>query len=623
VNRIVVRVDGAGPSTLATNDKAIDLWTRGDKRNVLVEPDEVVRTFLAEVSPRCRDLLRIAGAIYAADARVTRGRITDAFNDAWRRSFVFHIGVNDGAFWESQKTLNALRSALEFLSGDSIEFSFSKASAAAATARQSLLPTDLGMSSFREANVVILLSGGLDSLAATLQARGAGLRPLLVSHRSAPQIQARQENVVNLLRARDPTWSYPHVSVLLHNVGMRPPEFSQRTRSFLYGSLAGIAAQHLKIHDVRICDNGVVTLNLPPSGQSVGTTLSRSTHPGYIRRLEPLLRLLTEDAELTVKNTLFDLTKREVVELIAQRGCPELIQETVSCAHTERRTKGQPHCGLCTQCIDRRFATIAADLERHDLAERYEHDIFTSALKEGRDRAHAENYVRFAHELLRYSDSASTFFVERGGDLADALPEDHMEDFVRKVHDLFQRHQCDVHAVLTAQIARHAEALAKGDLPEHCLLRMTGASDVKTSPREQYVAKLAGLLSQALSISFQTNPPENERAMQDAGEAALKTADERFHREGPQMPFGSVSVRPDFSKWLDSSDALYIEFKLIKDKKDRNRVHGEIASDLSQYPSNCHLLFVVFDPKRSLADPSKLKDEVESRRANAVLVVVR
>jgi hypothetical protein len=233
------------------------------------------------------------------------------------------------------------------------------------------------------------------------------------------------------------------------------------------------------------------------------------------------------------------------------------------------------------------------------------------------------NYVGFAHELRRYANNPTTFFVERTGDLTEALPENDVDSFVANVHDLFQRHQRDVHAVLTKKIEENAGALAAGELPAHCLLRMTGAADEKSSPRMLYVAKAAQILSQTLLIAFQSKPPDNERAMQDAGEAALKAAEERFEREAPQVPFGCVAVRPDFSKRLDSTDALYIEFKLVKNKKDRGRVHAEIAADLTQYPASCFLLFIVFDPTRALADPSKLVNEIESRRDNARVVVVR
>lgn len=622
MTRLVVRVDGAGPRALGSDETPIDVWTAGGKRNVLIDPDQVVQRFLAEVPARCRDAFTVAGAVYAADGRVKRGRVSDPFDDTWTRDFVFHVAVHDLAFWSDPETTKRLIDAVSFLGGDSVEFSFSAAPGRSG-ARQPPLPTDLGDPKLREADTIVLLSGGLDSLAATLQARDEGRKPLLVSHRPAPQIQSRQENVVRLLRARDPDWTYPHVSVLLHNVERRPVEFTQRTRSFLYASLASITAQHLGIADLRICDNGVVSLNLPPSGQAVGTMLSRSTHPGFLHRMEGLARLITDNSQLTMSNALLAFTKREVVELIAKLGTPQLIQETVSCAHTERRPRGQPHCGVCTQCIDRRFATVAAGFEEHDLPERYEHDVFIDDLPEGTARTHAENYLRFAHELRRYHDSPAQFFCDRGADLVQALPELNVDAFVAQAHDLFQRHQRNVHAVLATKTKQHAEALAAGDLPEHCLLRMTGAPGLKEPPRERYMARLARILSDSLPMAFQDSPPADERAMQSAGEALLHAASETLEREAPQVPFGCVSVRPDFSKVLNSADALYVEFKLIRKRNERGRIHREIAADVTQYPESCHVLFIIFDSARALADPSKLKRAIEDKRANAMLFVVR
>jgi hypothetical protein len=622
MTRIVVRVDGAGPSKVAVSDRALDLRTQGDGRNVLIDPDQIARTFLAEVPPRARDLLYIAGAIYAADARSDRGKLTDAFNDAWTRDFVFHVGVHDLPFWSRPDVQKALCEAVAFVSGDRVEFTFS-ASTLPLAMKQPALDIDLSAAGYRSADTIILLSGGLDSLAATLQARRDGRKPLLVSHRPASQLQARQENVLKLLRSKDPEWPYPHLSVQLHNVGERPIEFSQRSRSFLYAALAALAAKHVGVHDLRLCDNGVVTLNLPPSGQCVGTTLSRSTHPGYLRRLEPLLRMIDEDDGLTVSNTLLFHTKREVVELVATMGAPEWVQETVSCAHTERRSKLQPHCGKCTQCIDRRFATVAAGLEEHDLPERYEHEIFTHSLDVGRDRTHAENYLRFAHELASYADKPAAFWIERSGDLTDALPEDGIDAYVEKVHELFQRHQRDVYSVLKQKVKQYADELAHGALPDHCAVRMTAASDVRTPPRDRYMQHLGNLFARAIPIAFQSEPPKNEHEMQNVGEAVLKSADEKFEREAPQVPFGSVGVRPDFSQRTNSDDALYIEFKLVKKKTERNRISGEIAADVTQYPPKCSLLFVVFDPGRAFADPSKLKTAVEGRRDNARVVIFR
>ena len=117
-------------------------------------------------------------------------------------------------------------------------------------------------------------------------------------------------------------------------------------------------------------------------------------------------------------------TKAEALEILSDGGCQELLQDAVSCVHVEGKSKLQRHCAVCPQCIDRRFASIAAGLEEYDLASRYEKDIFTDPLIEGEERTHAENYLRFAGELEEI-DSPDRFF-EKFPELIDCLPVSYM-----------------------------------------------------------------------------------------------------------------------------------------------------------------------------------------------------
>ena len=59
----IVRVDGAGPGKVAAGDEAVDLVTRGRKKNVIIQPDAYVRATLNELPARLRDLYLIAGAL--------------------------------------------------------------------------------------------------------------------------------------------------------------------------------------------------------------------------------------------------------------------------------------------------------------------------------------------------------------------------------------------------------------------------------------------------------------------------------------------------------------------------------------------------------------------------------
>ena len=76
----------------------------------------------------------------------------------------------------------------------------------------------------------------------------------------------------------------------------------------------------LDIDNVWLSDNGVVTINLPQSGQNWGTRLSRSTHPRFIELAQNFMRMVTERNELKITNKLLFHTKKEVLEVIASTG---------------------------------------------------------------------------------------------------------------------------------------------------------------------------------------------------------------------------------------------------------------------------------------------------------------
>ena len=311
---------------------------------------------------------------------------------------------------------------------------------------------------------VILFSGGIDSLAAVLEAYAAGHHPILVSHRSAPVIDNRQKNLADLVRKECRNWVFPHISMWVHRQGIPRAEFSQRSRSFLYTSLGIVTAALLDVDDVKICDNGVVSINLPQSGQNLGTLLSPSTHPRFLNLLQELMRVTTARADLSIRNTLLFKTKKETLDIIVASGHPELLQETVSCAHTERMTKFQPHCGVCSQCIDRRFASEAAALNTYDLVVRYKKDIFRDPLGEGTERTHAENYVRFALQLekLQNPDAFFATFPE----LFDGLPATgDVETHAQALWELFQRHQQTVNGVIETCIQKYASEIRQAALP--------------------------------------------------------------------------------------------------------------------------------------------------------------
>ncbi len=241
-------------------------------------------------------------------------------------------------------------------------------------------------------------------------------------------------------------------------------------------------------------------------------------------------------------------------------------------------------------------------MEDHDLASRYETDIFVQPLKDGPERTRVENYTRFARRLeaLETPDSMFVEFPE----LVDALPSTgDIDEFGGQLADVFQRHQKVVNRVLEQQLRAHAHDLRRGSLPPTCLLRIVASGEHLADSRVACVERLRSLLCKSLPTTFQTHPARDERQVQDAGEAAFQAAQERLAREAPHLPFGIVSTKPDFSTVPAGVAPLFIEFKYLKNRARLNKVVTEMTSRVTVYrQQSAWVLFIVYDPNRAIRD---------------------
>jgi hypothetical protein len=170
-------------------------------------------------------------------------------------------------------------------------------------------------------------------------------------------------------------------------------------------------------------------------------------------------------------------TKTEAVKVIRDHGCSYLIAATTSCSHVYEMRSKKPHCGQCSQCIERRFATLSEDLRAHDPQESYRHDLLLDEWKENEPRALAENYVRFVVDLKNASHEA--LYARFAGELSRAiqwLPGERDAN-ARALIDIHKRHATEVFSVLEREVIRHARGLLDGSLPPFCLLRMAVSRD--------------------------------------------------------------------------------------------------------------------------------------------------
>jgi hypothetical protein len=145
-------------------------------------------------------------------------------------------------------------------------------------------------------------------------------------------------------------------------------------------------------------ENGVVSINPPLAGDVVGGRASRTTHPKALRGLEALFSTLL-DRSIQIRNPLQWLTKKEVTLKVRDAGMGDLLSMTNSCTRPRIWTEQQKHCGLYSQCIDRRFAVLAAGMDEHDPAENYMRDLLLADRSADGEMRMALIYVSFFQKV--------------------------------------------------------------------------------------------------------------------------------------------------------------------------------------------------------------------------------
>jgi 7-cyano-7-deazaguanine synthase in queuosine biosynthesis len=386
------------------------------------------------------------------------------------------INVDNPDLWRSSAVLSALVKVLSFVTEDKWDFSFSSRKLDE-TSQLQMFESDGQLAG--NPGCVSLFSSGADSLCAAVEAHGSGLNPLLVSHRPSPSVGRHQDDLIEMLRTRSSDrYGFRQVAGMIHRRGKDPIETSQRTRSFLFGSLALAAASSLKVWDVRMSDNGVVSVNLPLTAGVVGAQASRSTHPLFLRLFEQLARTVF-GSPFEVSNPFWNKTRAETLEVLKAAGWGDLISATYSCAHPRGRTRQAPHCGACSQCVDRRFGMLAAGLAEYDLAERYELDIFRDPLAEGEARTIATSYVRLALRLEKLDEDGILTEFQELQDCIDWESAAAMNQAF-ELSQMLRRHARSALDVLRDQVVAAADRLVRGELPSTCLVRLSPLEDLPT-----------------------------------------------------------------------------------------------------------------------------------------------
>lgn len=421
------------------------------------------------------DLLEIATYVYCADQIVTRGGAgVDNLGANWRRIFYFRIPVRELDLWRSDEVREFLRETLGFLTDDHYEFDFRGITRAPQIQEYFSIPCEDDTDRIDE---VSLFSCGLDSLSGAVErAVVRKKRVALVTHQSTTKLGQRYDTIKEGLI--DKSRHSPLFVPVKVNKNPRSYEFSQRSRTFLFAALAAAVAHVLELDRICFFENGVTSCNFPLSEQVVGTKATRSTHPKVLEGFGKLFSKVT-GRPFEVENPFFWDTKTDVVKRIVDGGCAELITPSVSCAHVHEMTREHPHCGSCTQCIDRRFGVLGSKAEEFDLAESYKVDLLVGPREDAQKRTILATWVEAARGL---KDLSATEFLSRYGEATRVLPylKEPLDAAALRLHDLHQRHGRTVWSVLADGVAEYAQQLVGRTLPKTCLLRLVPSGDGDT-----------------------------------------------------------------------------------------------------------------------------------------------
>lgn len=531
----------AANDPIAAGRTPVHLDAVGRKSNVNIRFENVANIFRQNLSPRLIDFLEIASYVYSADCATSRGKkwADDDSTEPWSRDFSFVIPVREPEFWARAEIQCLIVDILEFLSSDKYSFNF-VALKSDRSQQHYFEFGDLKDWPFYAPSRVIMFSGGLDSLAGAVETAAAGEKLVLVSHRPVSTIETRQNILFKELQKLSPG-KLIRVPVWVNKAEALGREPTQRTRSFLFAALGTLVAQSVQANGVRFFENGVVSLNLPIAQEALRSRASRTTHPLALHLLSSLCAAII-GTDFAVDNPFLFKTKTEVVASIGKHQASHLIGYTCSCSRSMFQTKAQPHCGHCSQCIDRRFAILASALQEYDPTRGYLSDVFLGVREDPRERAIAIDYVRHGLELARKPENelAASFNSE----LSRAVR--HVEkrsETAREIISMHKRHGEIVSRVLEEQLCANAAEFVDGTLAPTSLLAIVGTRkhlpSNKQTPHET-TEKVGQEGEVAPSLSDQAPVLANLKVI----EASLQRLHARIDAIPARKPAKNANARP-------------------------------------------------------------------------------
>src|SRR3990167_4309503 len=282
--------NGAKPSN-GTIDGTILDYRPGPIRNVIFKIPKLVEA-VGHIPDRYLDLLELASYVFCADRYVNRGSLDSPYFSGWHRRFKHIIAVRDYNFWSDSNVHSLLESLLSFMSGDEHSFEFYPGHS---TPKVDMFDgPDFYPPTTKEIQVV-MFSGGLDSTSGTVDLLANSQSNLiLASHVPQTGTKKTQMRLANELEHRFPR-RVNHLMFECHlSKVKRSREETQRTRSFLYAAVGAAIAKAYHQRRILFFENGLLSINLPPSEQYQNARATRTTHPKVLSDLTRLLTLVED-----------------------------------------------------------------------------------------------------------------------------------------------------------------------------------------------------------------------------------------------------------------------------------------------------------------------------------------
>jgi 7-cyano-7-deazaguanine synthase in queuosine biosynthesis len=336
------------------------------------------------------DLLAIASAIFAVDRGQQRGE-----REKFARTLELHIPIiNTG---QLVGLVPIIEKTLRRLSNDTWRINLYQCHGVLCSSK-SVKPST---------GKVLLFSGGLDSLAAAVEfSHGADSLALVSHHTMNRQTTTAQSTLYQMLLSKGCKLTHHSffVSARNRNSFEHDVENSQRTRSFLFLTLAAITANRLGRREiVVIAENGQMAIHLPLSSARIAAFSTHTAHPDVLAQMQIFLRGAF-GIDFVIENPYVLKTKKEVIEPIVVNA-PETIPHSISCWKNSRMTKGANHCGECIPCFIRRIAIESYQPDKTAYGRDVFKEIFGNLVTADEGRRNLADLAELTLKFERMSDA--------------------------------------------------------------------------------------------------------------------------------------------------------------------------------------------------------------------------